>query len=197
VISQYTHSCASQSSLGAKSTRRKDFVSNGSATGGQAMARQSVDALPLVRHTFSGSTSGSGQVPYSFHQDRCVQCVSGRDDEVQRNRNADRCSAAAYDSGQTHLLLQLHGTIPITYRSQTYHIPIIVWFPLEYPRRPPIAYVNPTKDMLIRKSKEVEPSGKVGGDMIEMWERKWEVSSGFGGMQVFPYRCMSSKASDY
>jgi hypothetical protein len=30
--------------------------------------------------------------------------------------------------------------------------------------------------MSIRKSKEVEPSGKVGGDMIEMWERKWEVS---------------------
>jgi hypothetical protein len=91
---------------------------------------------------------------------------------------------SAYDSGQTHLLLQLHGTIPISYRSQTYHIPIVVWFPLEYPRRPPIAYVNPTKDMLIRKSKEVEPSGKVGGEMVEMWERKWEVSLGLMGMGV-------------
>jgi hypothetical protein len=83
----------------------------------------------------------------------------------------------AYDSGQTHLLLQLHGTIPITYRSQTYHIPIIIWFPLEYPRRPPLAYINPTKDMCIRKSKEVEPSGKLVGEMIEMWERKWEAST--------------------
>jgi len=104
---------------------------------------------------------------------------------VAVGRHVERSFVAAYDSGQTHLLLQLHGTIPISYRSQTYHIPIIVWFPLEYPRRPPIAYVNPTKDMLIRKSKEVEPSGKVGGDMVDMWERKWEVSFGFQGIRVF------------
>ena len=71
--------------------------------------------------------------------------------------------------------MQLHGTIPISYRAQTYHIPIVVWFPLEYPRRPPLVYVTPTRDMSIRKSKEVEPSGKVGGEMVDMWERKWEV----------------------
>jgi hypothetical protein len=40
--------------------------------------------------------------------------------------------------------------------------------------------------MLIRKSKEVEPSGKVGGDMVEMWERKWEVSFGLNSMRVCP-----------
>jgi hypothetical protein len=39
-----------------------------------------------------------------------------------------------------------------------------------------MVYVTPTRDMAIRKSEEVEPGGRVGGSMLGMWERKWEVS---------------------
>lgn len=37
-------------------------------------------------------------------------------------------------------------------------------------------YVTPTREMAIRKSAEVEPGGRVGGEMMGNWERKWEVS---------------------
>ena len=38
-------------------------------------------------------------------------------------------------------LLKLDGTIPITHASKLYHIPIRLWFPLNFPCDPPIAYV--------------------------------------------------------
>lgn len=85
-------------------------------------------------------------------------------------------SLAAYDSGQTHLLLQTYGTLPITYRSATYHIPICIWFPLEYPRKAPIMYVQPTREMAIRGGGGVEMDGRVTGGVVEEWGRKWEVS---------------------
>lgn len=82
----------------------------------------------------------------------------------------------AYDDGRTQLLLLMSGTVPINYRGATYNIPIDVWVPRLYPREPPIVYVRPTNEMLIRKGKNVDPSGRVGGEYVERWERKWEVS---------------------
>jgi hypothetical protein len=81
----------------------------------------------------------------------------------------------AFDSGLTALLLLLHGTIPITYRGATYHIPIHVWIPLEYPRNPPLAFVVPTKEMGVRKGREVEPGGRVTEEVVNEWWRTWEV----------------------
>ena len=86
----------------------------------------------------------------------------------------------AYDDGRTQLLLLLSGTIPIQYRGATYNIPMDIWVPRGYPREPPILYVRPTVDMLVRKSKNVDVSGRVGGEYMERWERKWEVSEGVG-----------------
>ncbi len=80
----------------------------------------------------------------------------------------------AHDTGHTQLLLLLHGTLPITYRSRTYHIPVHVWLPLEYPRKAPMAYVVPTREMAVRKSAEVDPGGRVGGPWMDSWERQWE-----------------------
>lgn len=39
-----------------------------------------------------------------------------------------------------------------------------------------MVYVVPTKEMGVRKSKEVEPGGRVMEHELEGWERKWEVS---------------------
>ncbi|KAI0082701.1 UEV-domain-containing protein [Panus rudis PR-1116 ss-1] len=79
-----------------------------------------------------------------------------------------------YDDGRTQLLLCLHGLLPITYRGSPYNIPIAVWLTKDYPRQPPIAYVVPTTDMLVRPSKYIDVSGKCGIEYVRNWERKSE-----------------------
>lgn len=70
----------------------------------------------------------------------------------------------------------LHGTLPINYRGATYQIPLNVWIPHDYPRTPPLAFVVPTKEMGVRKGREVEPGGRVKDDIIQGWWSGWEVS---------------------
>lgn len=65
----------------------------------------------------------------------------------------------ASNNGHTQLLLCLHGTIPITYRSIPYNIPVAFWIPKEYPKIAPIPYVKPTANMLIREGRHVDKSG--------------------------------------
>ncbi|KAJ8657386.1 hypothetical protein O0I10_006941 [Lichtheimia ornata] len=64
-----------------------------------------------------------------------------------------------YNDGHTQLLLCVHGTVPITYRSIPYYIPVAFWIPSEYPRSPPMPYVKPTSNMLVREGKHVDKSG--------------------------------------
>ncbi|KAI7851672.1 UEV domain-containing protein [Circinella umbellata] len=64
-----------------------------------------------------------------------------------------------YNDGTTQLLLCLYGTIPITYRSIPYNIPVAFWIPSEYPHHPPIPFVKPTTNMLVREGKHVDKSG--------------------------------------
>ncbi|KAI8991558.1 UEV domain-containing protein [Mycotypha africana] len=63
------------------------------------------------------------------------------------------------NEGHTQLLLCLHGTVPITYRSIPYNIPVAFWIPKEYPKIAPIPYVKPTANMLIREGRHVDKSG--------------------------------------
>ncbi|KAI7901445.1 UEV domain-containing protein [Cokeromyces recurvatus] len=63
------------------------------------------------------------------------------------------------NDGNTQLLLCLHGTVPITYRSVPYNIPVAFWIPKEYPKVPPIPYVKPTANMFIREGRHVDKSG--------------------------------------
>ncbi|KAH7930812.1 UEV-domain-containing protein [Leucogyrophana mollusca] len=79
-----------------------------------------------------------------------------------------------YDDGRTQLLLCVHGLLPISFRGASYNIPIAVWVTREYPRHPPIAYVVPTQDMLVRPSRSVEVSGRCTIEYIQDWERKSE-----------------------
>ncbi|KAK8865990.1 hypothetical protein IAR55_001140 [Kwoniella newhampshirensis] len=96
---------------------------------------------------------------------------------AERRTIAVKTDAFTFDSGQTALLLLLHGTLPISYRGVTYHIPMNVWIPHEYPRSPPLAFVVPTKEMGVRKGREVEPSGKVREEVVGEWWRGWESRS--------------------
>ncbi|KAI0093626.1 UEV-domain-containing protein, partial [Irpex rosettiformis] len=80
-----------------------------------------------------------------------------------------------YDDGRTQLLLCLHGLLPIAYRGTSYNIPIAIWISRDYPRQPPIAYVVPTSDMLVRASKYVDVSGRCSVEYLQNWQRKSEV----------------------
>ena len=83
--------------------------------------------------------------------------------------------APAFDDGRTQLLLCLHGLLPISFRGTAYNIPIAVWLTLDYPRRPPLVYVVPTNDMLVRAGPHVDPSGLCSIEYMRFWERKPEV----------------------
>ncbi|KZP20742.1 UEV-domain-containing protein [Athelia psychrophila] len=79
-----------------------------------------------------------------------------------------------YDDGRTQLLLCVHGLLPITFRQASYNIPIAIWITREHPRVPPIAYVVPTTDMLVKAGKHVEHSGRCHVEYVQHWERKSE-----------------------
>ncbi|KIK59882.1 hypothetical protein GYMLUDRAFT_665120 [Collybiopsis luxurians FD-317 M1] len=78
-----------------------------------------------------------------------------------------------YDDGRTHLLLCLHGLLPINFRNSTYHIPIDIWIPFNYPRSSPIVYVVPAQGMLIKNSRYVELSGKCDVSNYEGTKGSW------------------------
>ncbi|WVQ62127.1 uncharacterized protein L199_000265 [Kwoniella botswanensis] len=91
----------------------------------------------------------------------------------ERKTLSVKTDAFTFDSGQTALLLLLHGTLPINYRGATYHIPIHVWVSHDYPRSPPLLFVVPTKEMGVRRSKEVDPSGRIREEVVQEWWRIW------------------------
>ncbi|KAH8829178.1 UEV domain-containing protein [Flagelloscypha sp. PMI_526] len=82
-----------------------------------------------------------------------------------------------YDDGRTQLLICIHGLLPISFRNATYNIPLALWLPLDYPRSPPISYVVPTPDMLVRPGKFLDPSGRSSIPYLHDWPQKPEAFS--------------------
>lgn len=85
--------------------------------------------------------------------------------------------AAAYNDGRSMLLLLLDGTIAVPFRGSVYNIPMHFWFPRVYPQEPPIVYVVPMRDMLLRSGAHTTPEGCVQVPYIHTWLRKPEASS--------------------
>jgi ESCRT-I complex subunit TSG101 len=83
----------------------------------------------------------------------------------------------AYDHGDTQLLLCLYGTTPITYRSSPYNIPVAMWIPADYPTHPPIFYVKPTSNMLVRPGMHVDVSGLCYHPYLASWKEDVAVRS--------------------
>lgn len=75
----------------------------------------------------------------------------------------------AHEDGRPELLLHLYGTIPVLFRGATYNIPLTIWLPHTYPRQPPMAFVTPAKDMLIRPGNHVDPSGRCYHPYLANW----------------------------
>ncbi|GAA6029379.1 hypothetical protein JCM8097_003645 [Rhodosporidiobolus ruineniae] len=84
-----------------------------------------------------------------------------------------------YDDGRVEMLLSLTGVLPIPFGrgagpQTTYHCPVAFWLPLDFPSRPPIVLVQPTKELGIRKTRNVDPNGRVLCPYLENWARKAE-----------------------
>ncbi|BGP37815.1 Suppressor protein stp22 of temperature-sensitive alpha-factor receptor and arginine permease [Rhodotorula kratochvilovae] len=79
-----------------------------------------------------------------------------------------------YDDGRVELLLSLTGVVPVPVGASTYHCPLRLWLPLDFPSRPPIVYVVPSETLAVRKGRNVDASGKVGVPYLDNWERKSE-----------------------
>jgi len=69
------------------------------------------------------------------------------------------------------------GTLPVTFRGAVYKFPIDIWIPNTYPREPPIVYVTPTQDMVVRVGQHVTLEGRVYHHYLAHWAEAWEVSA--------------------
>ena len=76
---------------------------------------------------------------------------------------------AAHENGQSELLVQLLGTLPVIFRGSTYNIPISIWVPHQYPSQPPIAFITPAKDMMIRPGNHVDLAGRCYHPYLANW----------------------------
>lgn len=75
-----------------------------------------------------------------------------------------------HNDGRSVNLLQADGTVPMVYHQVTYNIPIIIWLMESYPRYPPLVFVNPTRDMVIKRHHSfVNPSGVVSISYLRNW----------------------------
>ncbi|KAL9645146.1 hypothetical protein ABK040_002349 [Willaertia magna] len=67
-------------------------------------------------------------------------------------------------------LMQLTGTIPMYYKGSRYNIPMTFWIVEMYPYHPPICYVSPTPNMVIKqKHKHVDATGKCYLPYLANW----------------------------
>ncbi|OIW08826.1 hypothetical protein TanjilG_16407 [Lupinus angustifolius] len=75
-----------------------------------------------------------------------------------------------HNDGRSVNLLQSDGTVPMPYQGVTYNIPVVIWLMESYPRHPPCVYVNPTRDMVIKRPhSHVNPSGLVSLPYLHNW----------------------------
>ncbi|KNA23188.1 hypothetical protein SOVF_027170 [Spinacia oleracea] len=75
-----------------------------------------------------------------------------------------------HNDGRTVNLLQADGTVPMSYGGVTYNIPVVIWLMELYPRHPPCVFVNPTRDMIIKRPHpHVTPSGSVSIPYLQKW----------------------------
>uniref|UniRef100_A0A182Q067 UEV domain-containing protein n=1 Tax=Anopheles farauti TaxID=69004 RepID=A0A182Q067_9DIPT len=83
-----------------------------------------------------------------------------------------RVEEYVFNDGSTKMLLNLHGTIPVKYKGNTYNIPICIWLMDTHPKNAPICYVKPTSDMRIKMSAYVDLNGKIYLPYLHDWNPK-------------------------
>ena len=67
-----------------------------------------------------------------------------------------------FPNGKSASLLNLVGTVPITFQGSQYNIPVQIWISERYPATAPICYVTPTADMVVTpRHNNIQSDGKV------------------------------------
>ncbi|KAI3719346.1 hypothetical protein L6452_20243 [Arctium lappa] len=75
-----------------------------------------------------------------------------------------------HNDGRSVNLLQSDGTVPMVFQNVTYNIPVVIWLMETYPRHSPFVFVNPTRDMVIKRQHPfVNPSGLVSIPYLQNW----------------------------
>ncbi|KAJ9373528.1 hypothetical protein DTO282E5_1683 [Paecilomyces variotii] len=88
-----------------------------------------------------------------------------------------RTDVYTFENGVSALLLHLVGTLPVNFRGAIYKFPIELWIPTAYPMEPPMVYVTPTQDMVIRVGQHVTLEGRVYHHYLAHWAEAWDRSS--------------------
>ncbi|GFQ04258.1 protein elc-like [Phtheirospermum japonicum] len=75
-----------------------------------------------------------------------------------------------HNDGRTIKLLRAEGTVPMSFEGVTYNIPVIIWLVESYPRHAPLVFVNPPRDMIIKRPHSfVSHTGVVSIPYIHSW----------------------------
>lgn len=75
-----------------------------------------------------------------------------------------------HNDGTSANVLKAQGTIPMVYRKVTYNIPITIWLLESYCRKPPLVYVTPARNMVIKRHHPfVDASGLVSSPYLMNW----------------------------
>ncbi|CAL7933613.1 unnamed protein product [Xylocopa violacea] len=74
-----------------------------------------------------------------------------------------------FNDGSHKELLNLQGTIPVSYKGSYYNIPICIWLMDTHPNNAPMCYVTPTADMNIKVSMFVDHNGKIYLPYLHDW----------------------------
>ncbi|KAK7891733.1 hypothetical protein WMY93_023696 [Mugilogobius chulae] len=67
-------------------------------------------------------------------------------------------------------LLKLIGNIPVKYEGRTYNFPIQLWLIDSFPFTPPICFLRPTSNMVIREGKHVDAKGRIHLPGLHNWD---------------------------
>ncbi|PIA14936.1 UEV-domain-containing protein [Coemansia reversa NRRL 1564] len=107
-----------------------------------------------TRHRFSNPQQVYQQVDTALTQFRSLQ---------------PKIAEYIADDGVRQALLCLHGTLPVVFHGATFNIPVVFWFPRTFPEHSPLAYVTPTRAMVVKVGRHVDERGRVYHPYLASW----------------------------
>lgn len=79
-------------------------------------------------------------------------------------------SCLTQNDGTFSSAMVFQGTCPMTYRGRPYHIPVDIFLPPLYPVRPPVCYVRPVSNMVIKENhRHVGRDGTIYMQYLHNW----------------------------
>lgn len=67
-------------------------------------------------------------------------------------------------------LLKLIGNIPVKYEGRSYNFPVQLWLLDSFPFTPPICFLKPTSNMVVREGKHVDAQGRIYLPGLHNWD---------------------------